>query len=55
MWIITLSGVFYGMHFQIPQMLKNGGGVIVNMLSVLGKVGLADASGYVAAKHPEHI
>ncbi|MCD8044359.1 MAG: SDR family oxidoreductase [Tannerellaceae bacterium] len=48
---INLSGVFYGMHFQIPQMLKNGGGVIVNMSSVLGKVGLAGASGYVAAKH----
>ncbi len=48
---INLSGVFYGMHYQIPQMLKNGGGVIVNMSSVLGKVGLAGASGYVAAKH----
>jgi len=48
---INLSGVFYGMHYPIPQMLKNGGGVIVNMSSVLGMVGLAGACGYVAAKH----
>ncbi len=48
---INLSGVFYGMHYQIPQMLKNGGGVIVNMSSVLGQVGLPGASGHVAAKH----
>jgi len=48
---INLSSVFYGMHFQIPQMLKNGGGVIVNMSSILGQVGFAGACGYVAAKH----
>lgn len=49
--LINLSSVFYGMHYQIPQMLKNGGGVIVNMASVLGQVGFAGAAGYVAAKH----
>lgn len=48
---INLSSVFYGMHYQIPQMLKNGGGVIVNMASILGQVGFAGACGYVAAKH----
>lgn len=48
---INLSSVFYGMHYQIPQMLKNGGGVIVNMASILGKVGFAGSCGYVAAKH----
>lgn len=48
---INLSSVFYGMHYQIPQMLKNGGGVIVNMASILGQVGFAGAAGYVAAKH----
>ncbi len=48
---VNLSGVFYGMHFQIPQMLKNGGGVIVNMASILGQVGFAGSCGYVAAKH----
>jgi len=48
---INLSGVFYGMRYQIPQMLENGGGVIVNMASVLGQVGFGGSSAYVAAKH----
>lgn len=48
---INLSGVFYGMHYQIPEMIKAGGGVIVNMSSILGKVGLRNSPAYVAAKH----
>jgi NAD(P)-dependent dehydrogenase (short-subunit alcohol dehydrogenase family) len=48
---INLSGVFYGMKYQIPAMLKSGGGAIVNMASILGQVGFAGAVGYVAAKH----
>lgn len=48
---INLSGVFYCMRYQIPQMVKQGGGAIVNMASILGAVGFATASAYVAAKH----
>lgn len=48
---INLSGVFYGMRHQIPAMLANGGGAIVNMSSVAGAVGLPNAAGYPAAKH----
>jgi NAD(P)-dependent dehydrogenase (short-subunit alcohol dehydrogenase family) len=48
---INLSGVFYGMKYQIPAMLKSGGGSIVNISSILGQVGFANSSGYVAAKH----
>jgi NAD(P)-dependent dehydrogenase (short-subunit alcohol dehydrogenase family) len=48
---INLSGVFYGMRYQIPAMLKNGGGSIVNMASILGKVGFPMSSAYAAAKH----
>jgi NAD(P)-dependent dehydrogenase (short-subunit alcohol dehydrogenase family) len=48
---INLSGVFYGMRFQIPAMLKSGGGAIVNMASILGSVGFANSAAYVAAKH----
>jgi len=43
--------VFYGMRHQIPAMLKAGGGSIINMASILGQVGFATASAYVAAKH----
>lgn len=48
---VNLSGVFYGMKAQIGQMLKNGGGAIVNMASILGQVGFAGAPAYTAAKH----
>jgi len=49
---VNLSGVFYGLHYQIPAMLTTGeGGSIVNMASILGTVGSKNMSGYVAAKH----
>lgn len=48
---INLSGVFYGCHYQLPAMLQSGGGAIVNMASILGQVGFANSSAYVAAKH----
>lgn len=48
---INLDGVFYGMRYQIPAMLKNGGGSIVNIASILGQVTFATAPAYVAAKH----
>ncbi|NLR60100.1 glucose 1-dehydrogenase [Chitinophaga polysaccharea] len=48
---INLSGVFYGMRYQLPAMERAGGGVIVNMASILGAVGFAGSCAYVAAKH----
>ena len=48
---VNLHGVFYGMKYQIAAMLKSGGGAIVNMSSILGTVGFANSSAYVAAKH----
>ncbi|MCB1980174.1 MAG: SDR family oxidoreductase [Burkholderiaceae bacterium] len=48
---VNLSGVFYGMKYQLPAMLKNGGGSIVNMASILGAVGFAGAPAYTTAKH----
>lgn len=48
---INLSGVFYGMHYQIPAIIKSGGGTIVNMASILGMVGTKNSPAYVAAKH----
>lgn len=46
----NLSGVFFGMKYQIAAMLKNGGGSIVNVASILGVVGLANSPAYTAAK-----
>ncbi|MGZ3667101.1 MAG: SDR family NAD(P)-dependent oxidoreductase, partial [Ktedonobacterales bacterium] len=48
---INLNGVFYCMRYEIPTMLQQGGGAIVNMASILGTVGFATAPAYVAAKH----
>ncbi|CAN7598579.1 SDR family oxidoreductase [Phenylobacterium sp. LjRoot219] len=48
---IDLTGVWSCMRYQIPQMLKSGGGSIVNCASVAGLVGAPFFSAYVAAKH----
>ncbi len=48
---VNLNGVFYGMRYQIAAMLESGGGAIVNVSSILGSVGWANAAPYVAAKH----
>jgi NAD(P)-dependent dehydrogenase (short-subunit alcohol dehydrogenase family) len=48
---VNLSGVFYGMKYQIPAMLRSGGGSIVNIASILGSVGGRVSAGYNAAKH----
>jgi NAD(P)-dependent dehydrogenase (short-subunit alcohol dehydrogenase family) len=46
----NLNGVFYGMKFAIPEMLKGGGGVIINNASVAGLVGFATLPAYCASK-----
>jgi len=48
---INLSGVFYGMHYQLAAMEKNGEGSIVNIASILGMAGTRLSPAYVAAKH----
>lgn len=46
-----INGVFYGMKYGIPAILKSGGGSIVNLSSSNGIVGIAGISVYTAAKH----
>ncbi|MDZ4067467.1 MAG: SDR family NAD(P)-dependent oxidoreductase, partial [Tabrizicola sp.] len=48
---VNLNAVFYGMRYAIPAMLQAGGGAIVNMASILGSVGFANAAAYTSAKH----
>jgi|SRR5688572_26470539 len=48
---INLSGVFYGLRYQIPAILNSGGGSIVNIASILGQAGTSNSPAYVASKH----
>ncbi|MCB5292411.1 SDR family NAD(P)-dependent oxidoreductase [Arthrobacter sp. SO3] len=50
---INLSGVLYGMRYQIPQMLQAGAQncAIVNMASIHGTVAALGNGAYTAAKH----
>jgi NAD(P)-dependent dehydrogenase (short-subunit alcohol dehydrogenase family) len=48
---INLKGVWLCMKYEIPQMLKQGGGAIVNTASVAGLVGFQAIPAYVASKH----
>jgi NAD(P)-dependent dehydrogenase (short-subunit alcohol dehydrogenase family) len=48
---VNLKGVFLCMKHQIPVMLKQGSGAIVNCASIAGLVGFPAATAYVASKH----
>lgn len=48
---INLDGVFYGCKYELEQMDKNGGGVIVNIASIHGTVAAPLSSAYTSAKH----
>jgi len=47
----NLKGVWLCMKYQIPQMLKQGKGAIVNNSSVAGLIGFPGLPAYVASKH----
>ena len=48
---INLKGVWWCCKYEIPEMLKRGGGAIVNTSSVAGLVGFAGIPAYTASKH----
>ncbi len=48
---INAKGTFLCLRAEIPQMLKSGGGAIVNLSSVAGLIGFPGLSAYVASKH----
>ena len=48
---INLSGVYYGCKHAAEAMASRGGGVIINLASILGLVGIGGTDPYVAAKH----
>jgi len=51
---VNLRSVFLGMKFQIPAMLRSGGGAIVNTASVAAVTGPGGMSAYAASKHGVH-
>lgn len=48
---INLKGVWWCMKYEIAQMLKQGGGAIVNTASDAGLIGVRRGGAYVASKH----
>jgi len=48
---INLKAVWLCMKYEIPQMLKQGGGAIVNTASIAGLLGFNGLPAYVASKH----
>ena len=46
----NLDGVFYGCHFAIPEMKKNGGGFIINVGSLAGVNAFPQGAAYNASK-----
>lgn len=48
---INLNGVFYGLKYQIPEILASGGGAIVNTSSIAGFIAVENLSHYTASKH----
>jgi NAD(P)-dependent dehydrogenase (short-subunit alcohol dehydrogenase family) len=48
---VNLKGVWLCMRCELPQMVAQGGGAIVNTASIAGLIGLSTSSAYVAAKH----
>ncbi len=47
---INLDGVFLGMRHAGPAIAAAGGGSVINLSSILGKVGMAGAAAYCASK-----
>nr|CEL21351.1 Dehydrogenases with different specificities (related to short-chain alcohol dehydrogenases) [Kibdelosporangium sp. MJ126-NF4] len=50
-WRTNVAGVFLGMKYEIPRMLAQGGGVIVNTASISAEVGFATIAPYNSSKH----
>jgi len=48
---INAKGVWLSMKYEIPAMLKTGGGSIVNTASVFGVIGIPGNEIYIASKH----
>jgi NAD(P)-dependent dehydrogenase (short-subunit alcohol dehydrogenase family) len=48
---VNVKGVWLSMKYEIPQMIRTGGGAIVNMSSGAGVIGFPQMPIYIASKH----
>ncbi|MCA9098387.1 MAG: glucose 1-dehydrogenase [Planctomycetaceae bacterium] len=48
---INVLGVLLSQKYEIPAMLKSGGGVIINTSSIVGHIAMPGAAVYIASKH----
>src|SRR5438067_211155 len=47
---VNVKGVYHCLHFGVPKMLVQGGGVILNMASIASKIGIPDRFAYSMSK-----
>ena len=48
---VNVKGLWLSMKYEIPDMIRTGGGAIVNMSSVAGVMGFPQMPIYIASKH----
>lgn len=49
-YAVNVKGVYHGLHFGVPKLIASGGGVIVNLASVVSKIALQDRFAYSMSK-----
>ena len=47
---VNVKGIYHCLHFAVPKMLAEGGGVVLNMASIASKVGIQDRFAYSMSK-----
>jgi NAD(P)-dependent dehydrogenase (short-subunit alcohol dehydrogenase family) len=50
LYAVNVKGVYHGLHFGVPRLLAQGGGVILNLASIASRLGLPDRFGYGMTK-----
>lgn len=49
-YAVNVKGVYHGLHFGVPKLLRSGGGAIVNLASIASKIALPDRFAYSMSK-----
>lgn len=47
---VNVKGVYHCLHFAVPKMLRQGGGVVLNLASIASKIGIQDRFAYSMSK-----